>query len=70
MDAGRRERFLRRARAAVDAAHRLEGQSRYNAAVSLANQGRHEEARPWAEQAAGWPEWQERARALTGTGTP
>lgn len=64
MSADRRERFLARTRAAVGAARRLEGQSRYNAAVSLANQGRIEEARPWAAQAAAWPEWKERAETL------
>jgi tetratricopeptide (TPR) repeat protein len=64
MSQERRERFLARARTAVAAAHRQEGQSRYNAAVSLANQGRLADARPWAEQAAAWPEWRERANAL------
>jgi tetratricopeptide (TPR) repeat protein len=64
MSEERRARFLARTQAAAAAAHRLEGQSRYNAAVSLANQGRTEDARTWATQAAEWPEWRERAGAL------
>jgi tetratricopeptide (TPR) repeat protein len=63
-DEGRRARFLARARAAVDAAHRQEGQARYNAAASLANCGRADDARAWATRAAEWPEWKERALAL------
>ena len=70
MSDDRRARFLARARSAVDAAHRLEGQSRYNAAVSLANQGRPDLARAWAERAATWPEWKERATALVDDRTP
>jgi hypothetical protein len=66
MDESRRSRFMARTRASVEAARRQEGQSRYNAAVSLANLGQGKEAAAWATQAAEWPEWRERALALIG----